>query len=75
MAVILSALRAVGQDHSNLEIALERLRSIAIALDDAGQAVAVDLISEANRIVAQQFVEHERQDESVVYPSLSKDCG
>jgi heavy metal translocating P-type ATPase len=67
-----STARALGQDHINLETALERLRSIADALDDAGQAAAVDLMTEANRIVAQQIVEHERQDESVVYPGLSR---
>ena len=67
-----STARALGQDHSNLEASLARLRSIADALDDAGQPAAVDLITEANRIVSQQIVEHERQDESVVYPSLSK---
>ena len=33
---------------------------------------AVALIAEANGIVAQQIVEHERDDESDVYPRLAK---
>ncbi len=68
-AAIATALR---QDHERMESALDRLREIADALDDAAEGAAVALISEANQIVAQQIVEHERDDESTVYPRLAK---
>lgn len=64
--------RALREDHQRLETALDRLRAIADALDDAEPAVAVALIGEANRVVAGQIVAHEREDESAVYPRLSK---
>ena len=64
--------RALREDHQRLETALDRLRAIADALDDAEPAAAVALIAEANRIVAGQVVAHEREDESAVYPRLSK---
>ena len=64
--------RALREDHRRLESGLDRLRAIADALDDAEAAAAVTLISEANRIVAQQVVAHERDDEKAVYPRLSK---
>jgi hypothetical protein len=49
-----------------------RLREIADALDDAEGARAAALIAEANAIVSRQIVEHEREDESAVYPRLAK---
>ena len=55
-----------------METALDRLREITDALDDAVEAAAVALISEANHIVTGQIVEHERDDESAVYPRLAK---
>ena len=64
--------RALHQDHKNLEASLDRLREIADALDDATPAAAVVLIGEANRLVAGQIVEHERDDESRIYPRLAK---
>jgi heavy metal translocating P-type ATPase len=63
---------ALRQDHERMETALDRLREIADALDDAAEVAAVALISEANQIVARQIVEHERDDESAVYPRLAK---
>jgi heavy metal translocating P-type ATPase len=63
---------ALRQDHERMEPALDRLREIADALDDAAQAAAVALISEAHEIVALQIIEHERDDESAVYPRLAK---
>ena len=51
---------------------LDRLRSIADALDDAKSDGAKALIEEADFIVRQQVVEHERDDEDVVYPKLAK---
>ena len=68
-----AAVTALRQDHERMEeTALDRLREIADALDDAAEAAAVALISEANQIVAHQIVEHERDDESTVYPRLAK---
>ena len=67
-----TAARALHQDHKDLETSLDRLREIADALDDAVPASAVVLIGEANHIVARQIVEHERDDESCIYPRLAK---
>ncbi len=67
-----SASRALRQDHLDLEATLNRLREIADALDDATAERAVLLIIEANHLVAGRIVEHERDDESHVYPRLAK---
>ena len=67
-----AAARALHQDHKDLEASLDRLREIADALDDAAPAAAVVLIGEANRLVAGQIVEHERDDEGRIYPRLAK---
>ena len=63
-----SAVRALRQDHQDLD----RLREIADALDDATPERAVVLVAEANSLVVQQIAEHERDDESQVYPRLAK---
>jgi Hemerythrin HHE cation binding domain len=65
---------ALRQEHEELEGSLNRLREIADALDDADPAGAVALIAEANRVV-NEVVEHERSDESNVYPRLAKFLG
>jgi heavy metal translocating P-type ATPase len=64
--------RALREDHERLEETLNRLRAIADALDDAEPTAAVPLIVEANGIVSKQIVAHEREDETAVYPRLSK---
>jgi hypothetical protein len=51
---------------------LDRLRSIADALDDATAERATVLIAEANTVVQHDVVEHERDDEGSVYPTLAK---
>ena len=67
---------AVGRDlhgkHVLLIRDLDRLRSIADALDYASSDSAATLIREANGIVQQQVVEHEQNDEDTVYPGLGK---
>jgi len=63
---------ALRQDHERMEGGLGRLREIADALDDAEGAGAIALIGEADRIVTREIVAHEREDESTVYPALSK---
>ena len=59
------------RDHQALEQSLNRMREIADALDDAAGGDALALIIEANNIVQQTVVLHERQDEIALYPKLS----
>jgi heavy metal translocating P-type ATPase len=63
---------ALREEHEHLDAALDRLREIADALDDAEPAAAVELITEANGIIAREIVTHERDDEAKVYPGLAK---
>jgi len=64
--------REMHRDHVALIRGLDRLRSIADALDDIAPESAAPLIVEANTVVQQQVVEHERDDEGSVYPRLAK---
>ena len=64
------AARALRMDHEALGRTLDRLREIADALDEAKAEAAVALIREANALIGQNIVEHERNDESIVYPRL-----
>ena len=59
-------------DHQRMEPSLDRLQEIADALDHADAARAALLILQADKIVAVQIVEHERDDESSVYPRVAK---
>jgi soluble P-type ATPase len=59
-------------DHQRIEIALDHLREIADALDHSDADRAATLIAEANKIVEQQIVAHERNDEGTVYPQVAK---
>jgi len=67
---------ATGRDLHGKHVALignlNQLRSIADALDDATPESARALIAEANAIVQQQVVVHERDDEGSIYPKLAK---
>ena len=63
---------ALRQEHEHLDAALDRLREIADALDDAEPAAAVALIAEANGLIAREIVVHERADETTVYPRLAR---
>jgi len=67
-----AAVRSLHEDHRTLADTLDRMREIADALDDADGNQPVALIREANRLVGSRIVEHERQDESVIYPKLAK---
>ncbi len=58
--------------HERMEATLDRLREIADMLDQTHGAAAVALIAEADNIVAQNIVEHEREDETAVYPRVAK---
>ena len=64
--------RDLDHQHRLLEHELDELRSISDALDDAGGQQAVDLILKAHRIVEETVVPHEREDETAVYPRLTK---
>ncbi len=55
--------REMHHNHVSLISSLDRLRSIADALDDVAPDGAAALIMEANAIVKAQVVEHERDDE------------
>jgi heavy metal translocating P-type ATPase len=67
-----AAAGSLHADHAQMEPTLDRLREIADALDQAKRATAVAMIAEADRIVADKIVTHERDDESEVYPSVAK---
>lgn len=64
--------REMHHDHVTLIHGLDRLRSISDQLDEIALENAPALIIEANSIVQQQVVEHERNDEGTVYPRLAK---
>ncbi len=66
-----SAATALRSGHEKMEITLNRLREIADHLDTATGAEAVRLISEADHIVSDQVIVHEREDESAIYPRVA----
>ncbi len=67
--------RELGREHRLLEQELDKLRSVSDALDDAVGQQAVDLILCAHNIVEESVVSHERQDETTVYPRVTKYLG
>ena len=64
--------RELHRNHLALIGELDRLRLIVDALDDAVPERAAALIAEANQVVQEQVVAHERDDEGHVYPQLAK---
>jgi heavy metal translocating P-type ATPase len=64
--------RELHHDHVRLGRGLDRLRSIADALDDAEPDGATALVTEANMIVQREVVAHEREDEGSVYPKIAR---
>jgi soluble P-type ATPase len=64
--------RELHRSHLTLIGGLDRLRSIVDALDDANAERGAALIVEANRLVQEQVVAHERDDEGCVYPRLAR---
>ncbi len=68
----ISAGEELHRDHLALGSSLDRLRTIADALDDAKPTTGPALIAEANAIVQQQVVAHEREDEGEVYPTIAR---
>jgi heavy metal translocating P-type ATPase len=67
--------RELGREHRLLEQELDKLRSVSDALDDAVAQQAVDLILCAHNIVEESVVSHEREDETTVYPRVTKYLG
>ena len=59
------------ETHEAVEQVLNRLREIADALDDADEAAALALILEADALIQRTVVQHERQDETALFPELS----
>ena len=64
--------RELHRSHLELIGNLDRLRSIVDELDDAGPERAAVMIAEANKLVQDQVVAHERDDEGHVYPQLAR---
>ena len=64
--------RELHHNHLALFRSLDRLRTIVDALDDAVPTRAAALIEEANRLVQDKVVAHERDDEGNVYPQLAE---
>jgi heavy metal translocating P-type ATPase len=64
--------RELHRDHLALIGNLDRLRSIVDGLDDANPECGALLIVEANKVVQEQVVAHERDDEGNVYPRLAR---
>lgn len=67
-----SIIHTLERDHELLNHGLNRLREIADNLDNASAETAANLIGEACSIISKTIVEHEREDEMVVYPRLHK---
>jgi hypothetical protein len=63
--------RELHRNHVSLIRSLDRLRSIADTLDDTTPENGAALIAEANKVVQEQVVAHERDDEGNVYPQLA----
>ena len=66
-----AAANVLRAEHEELDAPLNRLRQIADSLDTADPVSAVELIVEAHDIVSKKIVEHERADETHVYPRLA----
>jgi heavy metal translocating P-type ATPase len=64
--------KALREEHVKLEASLDRLRDIVAALEVAEPRAGVELIREANVIVSNELVAHERSDETKVYPRLRR---
>ncbi len=63
---------ALRSGHEKMQSALNRLREIADSLDSATVFEAVALIREADHIITDQVIVHEREDESAIYPRVAK---
>ena len=64
--------KALREEHVKLEASLDQLRDIVAALEVANPREGVELMREANAIVTNELVVHERTDETKVYPRLRR---
>ena len=64
--------RRFGTNTRGVEKSLDRLRDIVDALEDASASDGAAMIREANAIVADTIVTHEKADETLVYPRLRR---
>jgi heavy metal translocating P-type ATPase len=64
--------KALREEHVKLEASLDRLRDIVAALEVAEPRAGVELLRQANAIVSNDLVAHERTDEAKVYPRLRR---
>jgi heavy metal translocating P-type ATPase len=64
--------KALREEHVKLEAGLDRLRDVVAALEVAEPRAGVELMREANAIVSNELVAHERTDETKVYPRLRR---
>ena len=64
--------QALREEHRGVEKSLDRLRDIANALEDASASDGAAMIRDANAIVADTIVAHEKADEALVYPRLRR---
>ena len=69
------AAKRLLEEHEDVETWLDQLRAHADALDDAQGAEALAHIADANRIINEEIVPHEREDEVTVYPQLVPHLG
>ncbi|WP_420403466.1 hemerythrin domain-containing protein [Nisaea sp.] len=69
------AARRLREEHEAVEDRRDQLRAHADALDDAEGAEALARIADANRIINEDIVPHEREDEISVYPQLVPHLG
>ncbi len=65
-----AAASILREGHEEVEQALDRLRQIADALENATGRRAADSILEADALVRGRIVKHEREDEDLVYPRV-----
>ncbi len=63
---------ALRDEHRGVEKSLDRLRDIVDALEDASASDGASMIREANAIVADTIVSHEKADKTLVYPRLRR---
>jgi len=63
------------EEHLELAPDLDRLREAADALDTLGPAEARDKVQEIRRFLDDRILEHERTDETEIYPQLARLLG
>ncbi len=65
----------LAEGHGPLRLVLEELRSIARSMDTADEATALASLRRAADRISDEVIPHEREDESHVYPGVTKHLG